>query len=188
MHARAGNSPAMYAQSKLGIKLGRKVMVTGEGRQEGQFRVRRAHAEDGGGILACLAAAFAPYRDEYTPGGFTDTVLTSDAAQTRLREMCLFVAEVDAQIVGTIGCQASGEEGHLRGMAVLPSWQGTGVAAALLHTAERELQHRQCRRVTLDTTDPLQRATRFYGKHGYRPSGRVRDFFGMALYEYVKPL
>ena len=35
---------------------------------------------------------------------------------------------------------------------------------------------------------PLQRAIRFYERNGYRPSGRVADFFGMPLFEYVKPL
>jgi putative acetyltransferase len=73
-------------------------------------------------------------------------------------------------------------------MAVLPEWQGSGVARALLHAAETELRKNQCERVTLDTTEPLQRAVRFYEKHGFRPSGRVSDFFGMPLYEYVKLL
>jgi len=27
---------------------------------------------------------------------------------------------------------------------------------------------------------------RFYEKHGYRRSGKVSDFFGMPLVEYVK--
>jgi len=27
---------------------------------------------------------------------------------------------------------------------------------------------------------------RFYEKHGYRPSGRTQDFFGMVLIEYFK--
>jgi len=29
---------------------------------------------------------------------------------------------------------------------------------------------------------------RFYEKHGYRRSGKVSDFFGMPLVEYVKPV
>ena len=43
-------------------------------------------------------------------------------------------------------------------------------------------------RVSLDTTEPLRRAVRFYERHGFRPSGRVSDFFGMPLFEYVKEL
>jgi len=29
---------------------------------------------------------------------------------------------------------------------------------------------------------------RFYERHGYRRSGKIGDFFGMALIEYVKVL
>ena len=31
-------------------------------------------------------------------------------------------------------------------------------------------------------------AIRFYERNGYVASGRVGDFFGMPLYEYLKPL
>ena len=65
---------------------------------------------------------------------------------------------------------------------------GVGVAAQLLAAAESELRSRNCRRITLDTTAPLERAIRFYEKHGYRRSGKVGDFFGMPLYEFVKNL
>jgi GNAT superfamily N-acetyltransferase len=71
-------------------------------------------------------------------------------------------------------------------MAVLPDWQGSGVASALLQAAEVEMRNQGCERVTLDTTQPLARAMRFYARHGFRLSGRVSDFFGMPLYEWVK--
>ena len=74
------------------------------------------------------------------------------------------------------------------GMAVAPGWQGSGVAAALLEAAEDQLRQAGCTRVTLDTTEPLQRAIRFYTRHGYAATGHVTDFFGMRLYEYAKPL
>jgi GNAT superfamily N-acetyltransferase len=73
-------------------------------------------------------------------------------------------------------------------MAVLPHWQGTGVAEELLQAAEAELSGNGCMRVTLDTTEPLTRAIRFYEMHGFAASGRVTDFFGMRLYEYSKAL
>jgi GNAT superfamily N-acetyltransferase len=68
----------------------------------------------------------------------------------------------------------------------LPEWQGRGIAEKLLHAAETVLAGRGCSRVTLDTTEPLHRATRFYEKHGYFASGKSTDFFGMPLHEYVK--
>jgi GNAT superfamily N-acetyltransferase len=147
--------------------------------------IRKATADDSAAILEVLRAAFAPYESRYTPAGYEDTVLTLDTLRDRFKTMTIFVAE-DREVIGTIACSAKGDEGHLRGMAVRPDRLGTGVARELLQAAEAELRAKNCKRVTLDTTDPLKRAMRFYEKNGYRRSGRVTDFFGMALYEYVK--
>jgi GNAT superfamily N-acetyltransferase len=154
------------------------------------FVVTKASATDSASILACLREAFEPYRESYTPDGFLDTVLTPEALKERLFSMAIFVARDGSNnVVGTIGCsQVESEEGHIRGMAVRSAWQGRGVAEQLLNAAESELRSIGCRRVTLDTTQPLQRAISFYKKHGYRASGKVSDFFGMALFEYVKNL
>jgi GNAT superfamily N-acetyltransferase len=158
------------------------------GVRQDPVQIRRAQVPDAKAIAGCLGAAFALHRDEYTAGAYADTVLSSDGVLQRLQEMCLFVAVSDAEIVGTIGCAANGFEGHLRGMAVLPDWQGTGVALALLQSAEAELKKKGCGYVTLDTTAPLMRAVQFYARNGYSASGRVADFFGMPLYEHRKLL
>ena len=150
------------------------------------FAIRRADSSNGEAILACLASAFAPYRNSYTSAAFEDTVLDSESVQRRLREMCVFVAVSQGKVVGTLALVASGDAGHLRGMAVLPEWQGRGVASALLEAAEGEVRKQHLKRVTLHTTEPLARATRFYERHGFTRSGRVSDFFGMPLHEWVK--
>jgi GNAT superfamily N-acetyltransferase len=156
--------------------------------KQSAFQIRLAKAEDGIAIVSCLESAFTPYRERYTPAAYADTVLDVESVQRRLREMTLFVAVSGDDVVGTIGCVAKGADGHLRGMAVLPDWQGTGVASALLDAAEMEMRQRGCTGITLNTTEPLERAIRFYEKHGYAATGRVRDFFGMNLYEYSKLL
>lgn len=150
--------------------------------------IRRAADSDAPGILACLQAAFAPYRDLYNPAAYLDTVLTPETLRERFAIMEIFVAVAPSdQIVGTIACNLlSPTEGHIRGMAVLPTWQGAGIAAQLLAHAEAELRKQNCTHITLDTTEPLQRAMRFYEKFGYRPSGKITDFFGMPLMEYHK--
>lgn len=153
-----------------------------------QFEVRKAEAKDAAAISGCLQAAFAPYREQYPPEAYTDTVLKPEGVRGRMGEMSLFVAISDGKVVGTIGCKVNGKEGHLRGMAVLPNWQGSGVASALLRTAEAELRASGSTFVTLDTTEPLARAVRFYQRQGYLRSGKVASFFGMPLYEYRKAL
>jgi GNAT superfamily N-acetyltransferase len=165
-----------------------------------EFSVRKAALGDSAQILDCLDEAFAPFRSAYTPEAFLDTVLTPATLELRLKTMTVFVAvgcarddgardDRSGDVVGTVGCDLTlSGEGHLRGMAVRLDWQGAGVAAELLQRAEAELARQGCKRITLDTTEPLQRAMLFYEKHGYRRSGVTRDFFGMPLLEYVKEI
>ena len=150
--------------------------------------VREATNADTSAILACLSAAFEVYRDSYTPAAFADTILTEETLQKRFREMTVFVAtDSSGEINGTIACHiVNAEEGHIRGMAVFPIAQGSGMAARLLTRAEAHVRQRNCKRISFDTTAPLKRAIQFYETNGFRPSGKVRDFFGMPLFEYVK--
>ena len=152
------------------------------------LEVRRADAEDAPFILNCLAVAFEMYRCQYSPQVYADTVLDSDTVRRRMAEMSVLVAVSEGQVVGTIAYCVRRNEGHVRGMAVLPRWHGAGVASVLLETAEAELLAHGCVRVTLNSTQPLQRAIRFYERNGFSASGRVTEFFGMQLYEFVKSL
>lgn len=154
------------------------------------FSIRKASIQDAPGILECLRSAFEPYREQYSLAAFEDTVLTRDTLEQRLADMCVFVAVSSAgQIIGTIACRpVDAREGHIRGMAVLPDRLGSGVARRLLEKAMKELRDRGCSVISLDTTQPLQRAIRFYERNGFRATGKVTDFFGMPLHEYVKRL
>jgi N-acetylglutamate synthase-like GNAT family acetyltransferase len=156
--------------------------------REVSIAVRAATSEDCEGILECLALAFAPYREAYTAEAFQDTVLTSETILKRMAQMSVFVATVESgELVGTIACKLmDGGRGHLRGMAVRPEWHGSGVSACLLKKAEEELQKAGCTTITLNTTEPLKRASHFYEKYGFRPTGKVGSFFGMSLFEYSK--
>ena len=133
-------------------------------------------------------SAFEPFRTQYTQGAFQDTVPGPAALRQRLLDMAVYVAITpNGEIVGTIAASIEGAAGHLRGMAVRPAWQGRGIADQLLLTAQGDLIAAGCTGITLDTTMPLRRAIRFYQKHGFAPTGRITDFFGMPLYEYAKP-
>jgi len=71
-------------------------------------------------------------------------------------------------------------------MAVVPRSQGSGIAGRLLLQAESYFRERKCKRISLDTTPPLKRAILVYERFGFSPSGKVQNFFGMPLMEYVK--
>ena len=152
-------------------------LITALGSAE-TLQIRRAEVQDAEAILACLASAFEIYREQYTPAAFSDTVLHSNTVQCRMRDMHVLVAVCNGDIVGTIGYSVSGQEGHLRGMAVVPFCHGTGVASGLLRAAEDELRNCGCALVTLDTTEPLKRATKFYEKHGYSNRAGRQIFSG----------
>jgi GNAT superfamily N-acetyltransferase len=154
------------------------------------YLIRKATASDAEGVADCLRSAFEPFRSAYTTEAFADSAPTASAMARRLEEMCLFVAVTEAgDIVGTVGYKLiDAEEAHLRGMAVPPMHQGSGIAQRLLEAVESEVGLRRCRHISLGTTEPLKRAASFYEKNGYRPSGRVSDFFGMPLHEYTKDL
>jgi ribosomal protein S18 acetylase RimI-like enzyme len=153
------------------------------------FTVERATFNDAEGIFDCLSAAFEPYRALYTPAAYEDTVLTRETVRQRMQTMTVLVARDDAAvIIGTVAGAGHGAEGHIRGMAVAPAWQGTRLADVLLHGIEEEMRLAGCSFATLDTTAPLARAIRFYERNGCARSGVVSDFFGMALYGYRKQL
>ena len=95
-----------------------------------RFSIRTATLIDADGILNCLHSAFHEFRSSYTSDAFLDTVLTPETVRERLEAMHVLIAVDEAgQVVGTIACQViEKDEGHIRGMAVLPCWRGTSVA------------------------------------------------------------
>jgi hypothetical protein len=67
----------------------------------------------------------------YTRAAFADTILTPETIQGRLQGMTVLVATSNlGEIVGTISWSVvNSEEDHIRGMAVLPASQRSGLAA-----------------------------------------------------------
>lgn len=140
-------------------------------------------------ISACLVAAFEPFRPLYTPEAFRDTVATPHDIRDRMKHMTVLIARnVDRETAGTLSFQIHGAAGHLRGVAVVPAFQGQGVAESLLSYAESALAMSGCDCVTLGTTEPLQRAGGFYRKNGFVQISNHGDYFGMRLIEYAKVL
>jgi GNAT superfamily N-acetyltransferase len=142
----------------------------------GEIEIRPAGQDNAGAILKCLAAAFEAYHAEYSPAAFADSVLDEETVHVRFLQMHVLVATASGKLVGTTSGVCHGGEGHLRGMAVLPEWRRLVVAAKLLAAIESYLSVCGCKRITLDTTLPLQAAMKFYEKNGYCRSLRIADF------------
>ncbi|MFX0027241.1 MAG: GNAT family N-acetyltransferase [Candidatus Hermodarchaeota archaeon] len=155
------------------------------------FTIRLATIKDAKAVHEILLDAFEEYRSFYSPEGFTDTVLSEEKAKDRIKDMKVYVAvDQQSKIIGTIGWQKLNKfEGHIRGMGVIPSRQGKrSPAMSLLKCVERDAQLEKCKILTLDTTEILKRAQKFYEKNGYKRTGKIGDFFGSIIYEFAKTL
>jgi N-acetylglutamate synthase-like GNAT family acetyltransferase len=155
------------------------------------FKIRKANPQDAKNIHEVIFSAFEEYRNYYSSEGFEDTVMSEELVLKRMKFMTIYVAvDKKGKIIGTIGWQRiSEEEGHVRGMAVLPEWWGSNSpASALLHIVEKDAFINKCQYLTLDTTAILKRAQNFYTKHKFKETGKTGDFFGSKIYEYIKYL
>lgn len=149
-----------------------------------------ASLRDREAVMRCLHQAFEPFRHHYPPAGYEDTTLSERNIEQRFATMTVLVAEdIHGDIVGTIAwCKEPNGDGHIRGMAVLPEAQGSNAATALLKAAEDAMRRAGCKVATLDTTEPLTRARRFYEKHGFCEHPERGDFYGMSMIHYSKSL
>src|SRR5262249_60007740 len=76
------------------------------------FTIRRVDSNDGEAIVACLAAAFVPYSNSYTPAAFTDTYLWRWEKGTW---------------GGPLAGREGGKKGIFKGWAAFPIWRGAGL-------------------------------------------------------------
>ena len=69
---------------------------------------------------------------------------------------------------------------NMLALAVAPAHQGEGIGAAITDALEARLRARQdARMLIVDTsgTENFALAREFYGKHGYAPESRIRDYW-----------
>jgi GNAT superfamily N-acetyltransferase len=154
-----------------------------------QFEIRLATPADAAAISHVLYESFVEFKPLYTSGGFSATALFAEQVLERMNEGPIWIASRDGIAVGTIAAVAKGESAYIRGMAVLPSARGSGVAPALLREAEKWAASKGFRHVFLSTTPFLTAAIRFYEKSGFRRTDdRLHDLFGTPLFIMEKTL
>jgi ribosomal protein S18 acetylase RimI-like enzyme len=134
----------------------------------GEIQIREAGSQDAAAIAAVLYESFLEFRALYTDGGFAATALTEEQIRIRMAEGPVWVAMRDATVLGTVAAVVKGSRLYMRGMAVLPSARGLGVAARLLEQVEQRAVSEGCRSVFLSTTPFLSAAIRLYEKSVFR--------------------
>ncbi len=153
-------------------------------------RIRLASPEDAGDIANVLRQSFLEFEAFYTPQGFAATTPDAQEVGYRVGEGPAWVAVWKDQIVGTASTVLEGEKGlYVRGVAVVPSARGLGIAEALMNQVENFARQEGCARLFLTTTPFLTSAIRLYQRLGFTliPDGKA-DLFGTPLVKMEKAL
>ena len=166
------------------------------------YELRRATADDADALARGAVEGVAGYV-EFAPDGWAPPDLLAELAHTKVvledPAFHCFVAELDGEVVGQVtvvpAAQAARpvedpELAHLRNLYVARSQWGSGLAAALLRTAERDARDRGFATLRLFVAEGQARARRFYGREGWEPAGP--PFFdpvpGLTMLEYRRGL
>ena len=85
----------------------------------------------------------------------------------------ILVAEKDGQVIGSALAGYDGYRGWLNRVAVLKSYRGGGVGAALVREAEARLAALGCRKINLQIRGSNETVAGFYRRLGYEVEERI---------------
>ena len=166
------------------------------------FTVRSATAADVDALARGAIEGVADYV-AFAPAGWAPPDLLAELAHTRVvledANFHCYVAELDGEVVGQVTVVPAAraarpvdepELGHLRNLYVARAQWGSGLAAALLRTAEQDARDRGFTTLRLFVAEGQARARRFYRREGWEPAGP--PFFdpvpGLSMFEYRRAL
>jgi GNAT superfamily N-acetyltransferase len=153
------------------------------------IQLRMARAVDAPAISSVLYESFIEYQPWYSAQGFAATTPTVEQLLSRMSEGPVWVALRHDAIVGTVSAIAKGETFYVRGMGVIPSARGQGIASLLLQQAEDAARAAGCQRIVLSTTPFLASAIRLYERSGFQRSEEgPHELFGTPLFTMLKRL
>ena len=155
-----------------------------------KVRIRRAVAVDALEIADVLRQSFREFEALYTPKGFAATTPDYAQVQQRMQEGPAWIALCEDRVAGTASAVLKGEKGlYVRGVAVVPSVRGRGIAESLMNEVERFARQNGCGRMFLTTTPFLTAAIRLYERLGFvRGPNGAADLYGTPLIKMQKDL
>ena len=134
-------------------------------------RIRQAVPTDAAEIADVLRQSFLEFEALYTPKGFAATTPDPEQVGSRMEEGPAWIALVEDRTAGTSSAVRKGEKGlYVRGVAVVPSMRGRGIAEVLMNEVESFARQNGCARMFLTTTPFLTSAIRLYERFGLRAS------------------
>jgi GNAT superfamily N-acetyltransferase len=159
-------------------------------RMRPKARIRRAVPADATDIATVLRQSFLEFEALYTPKGFAATTPDPEQVGSRMEEGPAWIALCEDRTAGTASAVPQGEKGlYVRGVAVVPSMRGRGIAEALMNEVESFARQNGCARMFLTTTPFLTSAIRVYERFGFtRVPNSAADLFGTPLIKMEKNL
>jgi GNAT superfamily N-acetyltransferase len=153
------------------------------------IEVRRALRKDAEVVSAVLLSAFLEFQTQYTKQGFAATTPNPGDVIQRIAEGPIWLVVRNSEPVGTASVVVKQSGLYIRGMAVLPSARGLGVAALLFEKIDEFSVEHNCERQFLSTTPFLSSAIRFYERCGFvRIPDGPHDLYGTPLFTMEKRL
>ena len=154
-----------------------------------EIQIREAGPEDAEAVARVLYESFLEFRELYTDGGFAATTPNAEQIRVRMGEGPVWQAVRNGTALGTVAAVVKGSRLYMRGMAVLPSARGLGIAARLLELVEERARRERCGSVFLSTTPFLNGAIRLYERAGFRRIDEGPcDLAGTALFTMQKDI
>ncbi len=136
----------------MGYTGGMRILECGEDRLEDIYRIENQSADKYNSIV---------------PGFMGDLLSIDSLKQIMAEGVRLFCAEVNATPVGFIGYKRADDTVLVRGLFVLPDYQGKGVGSGLLAHFEDQARRDGARRALLIALAKAHWAIDFYTKHGF---------------------
>lgn len=151
--------------------------------------IRRATPQDCVAIHQVMQNSFSPFKHFYTTDSYANTVVGQDEILRRMQEGVTWVAEVDAQVLGTVSIAFQKDWLYVTGMAVDPRAQGKKMGYHLLKTIEEYALNNGHKQLYLGTTKFLNRAVSLYTRIGYSPQEKhEREWYGITTIWFEKIL
>jgi ribosomal-protein-alanine N-acetyltransferase len=134
------------------------------------WAIRAAERRD---VAELLVIERAQFPEPWTKGMLLDEIVNAEHRRYT-------VAVVDSCIVGYLGVMFVLEELHVNTIAILPGFEGRGIASSLLDEAWADATARGIARATLEVAVSNSRAIELYYRYGFKPVGVRKNYYELS--------
>jgi len=139
------------------------------------WTIQRAMAEDAEPLAACIDAAYASYKSDIP--SLPDV---SGGLDTDIRDHIVWVAVINARVIGGAVLVLDLEQAKLANVAVHPDQDGQGVGRALIEAVEASARKAGFSVLRLNTHIAMLRNIEFYKRLGWQEIDRAGDTVRMT--------